>query len=172
MNILEKNIEDLIWEALQTDTFALINSGFPLRDGFRYFRQPNFGSYGIADLVAVKVYKTSIHIVVYELKKDKINTGTFLQAIKYAKAIDRLYLKNIKRYCSFEYVLIGKEVDTNSSFCYLTDMVGSLSYYTYSLDLGTGLKFHRKRQYALKNEPNIKFSISDIKTIIDAEKND
>lgn len=168
MNILEKDIEDLVWGAMSENPEILQKIGFPLPNGYKYFRQPNFGHYGIADLVGVRINRESVHIIIYELKKDEINTGTFLQAIRYGKAIKEIYLKSINRYCSISYVLIGKSVDTKGDFCYITDAFHNVDYYTYSLDLITGLKFNKRQGYYNPGGriPESIFTISSLKSII------
>ena len=49
MNILEKDIEDLIWSGLQFNQGVLENTGFPILRDATYRRQVRLGNYGIAD---------------------------------------------------------------------------------------------------------------------------
>lgn len=142
----------------------------------KLFRQLRIGNYGIADIVEVCRYSPkfvndengnrvivqsgSLFITVYELKKEKIGVSSFLQAIRYAKGIQRyLYGRDFYDF-SISICLIGKTIDISSSYIYLSDMIfgdGSegaydfLENYTYSYDLD-GLKFKQESGYKLIDE--------------------
>jgi hypothetical protein len=173
MNILEKEIEDLVWSA---DWDLIRERGLPISG--RGFRQLNLGSYGISDIVTFDLVKTrytdrketSRHLTVsiYELKKDNITIDTLLQAIRYYKAIQRIietspYLIDAVDY---EIYLIGKGLDKNGDgFSFITDFCPSINFYTYSIDLVNGLRFKRQDDYRHVNEvlPKIdSYSFEDI----------
>lgn len=176
MRFLEKDLEQIIYEASEQ---RLVKD---LRLYGKRFRQLRIGNYGIADLVFVdRIYTeglefdeymepydtiedVSLRITVCELKKDTIDIGAFMQAIKYCKGISS-YLKKrkIENYF-FEIKLIGRNVELGGSFCYLPDLItdencrdissGSikkLNLYSYSYGYD-GIEFYKHDGYKLINE--------------------
>jgi len=119
MNFLEKDLEEIIFNA---DNSSLHEKGLPIFG--KKIRQLKIGGYGVADIVSYEKIGSVIYIVVYELKKDKIGISAFLQALGYARGIQR-YLEN--RDVSFDFkigiTLIGKTFDKNSTYCYLRDVI-------------------------------------------------
>lgn len=169
MNFFEKDLEEIIY---LSDKDKLSDRGLNLHGNLK--RQLKIGNYGIADLIEIQKpyydgyfkqkYKGVINII--ELKKDKIGVSTFFQAINYLKGIktyledkDKLHLFN------FKITLIGKEVDLNSSFCFLGDLFSSdlggtelyndhkiqVELYKYSYGL-EGLEFKEIYNYNLTNK--------------------
>lgn len=149
MTFLEKNLEDIIFE---TDSDLLNDAGLHFPKNRK--RQLKIGNYGIADLVTWKTDGPFRHyvITIYELKKDKIDVGAYLQALNYKKGVDR-YLK--QRKVSFTYtiqiVLIGSKIDNNSSFIYMPDYDSDLYLFTYEYKFD-GMKFKIHDGYSLTNE--------------------
>ena len=127
MTFLEKDLEQIIYDA---DKELLAEKGLCING--KLFRQLRIGNYGIADLVTHKrpyfhSYFNGLckgEITVYELKQNKIGISTFLQALGYLKGIKH-YLKNRNLEYNYNYriVLIGNEIDLNSTFIYLNDFV-------------------------------------------------
>lgn len=180
MDFLEKDLEQIIWE---TDSETLEEKGLELNG--RRFRQLRIGNYGIADLVTVekrttfspyidkdeekfRVENSYLLITVYELKKDKIGIGAFLQAIGYVKGIQRyLEKRGYSENVLFKISLIGKEPDKSGNFIYLSDLIGfqmpdenpcyewckivELSFYTYKISIN-GLNFNSEHGYKLNSE--------------------
>lgn len=169
---LEKDLEDIIFESDKDELFK--------RGLFIYgklYRQVRIGNYGVADLISVKRIPTDIRngkrgefashldITIYELKKDKIDVHTFIQAVRYAKGISRYFEKyrtNIK--VQFKVVLIGSEISMNDDFTYITDMftpdipsafyspaINSVTFYKYKYNFD-GIYFENHDQYYLINE--------------------
>ena len=171
MKFLEKDLEEIIWEQLQTTKGGeeLLKRGLYTNQEGKHYRQLRLGSYGVADLVSIsrsREYRDfpkldSVHpyldITVYELKKDKISMSAFLQAIGYCKAIKR-YVNRFRGKDSeirFTVVLVGYELDVNSSFSYLPDIINSeeFSLLNYKYEFGIdGLQFSPQWGYALKEE--------------------
>jgi len=79
MNVLEKDLEDLIWELIERGDIGMLQRRGLFLDSYaQYFRQLNFGSYGIADLVGVSAFKRDkntyeISVSIIELKKRQAN---------------------------------------------------------------------------------------------------
>ena len=171
MKFLEKDLEQIIFEASLKD---LRMSGL-LIYGVKK-RQLKIGKYGIADLVYIErpryhsgmkdMAKGTINII--ELKQNKISVSAFLQAVRYARGIQRFLSirKPNLSYCfDFNIILIGSEIDLQSSICYLPELFvsesiernlydaqrTSVELYTYSYEF-TGLKFIQHNQYKLKHE--------------------
>lgn len=160
MNFLEKHLEDIIWES---DKEELYERGFPIRG--KLIRQLNIKGYGIADLVGWFIDRApdgrTLHVTIYELKKDKIGISAFLQSISYARGIQR-YLESKLNNLKFKIhiVLVGSSVDTKGSFCYLPDLIcsynsyGALStieYYTYDYKID-GIHFYEHSGYISSTE--------------------
>ena len=173
MRFLEKDLEDIIWES---DRKALRDRGLWISGIMK--RQLKIGNYGIADLVTferelggywdfsylndskeeVCNYRNtrSLRVTIYELKKDSIDTNAFMQAIRYAKGIERyIEERGFAFSLKFNIVLIGKYLDMETSFSYLSSIICSddfhLSCYTYNYKID-GLHFKSEYGYKLKEE--------------------
>jgi hypothetical protein len=138
MKFLEKDLETIIYENLQTDKGKdlLFDKGLEI-DFTRLClakRQLYIGNYGTADIVILQSHFYYPHeneilenkcINVIELKKENINIDTLLQAVKYVKGI-KTYLRNKTNYDSSEYdyniTLIGKNIDISGNWVYLFDV--------------------------------------------------
>lgn len=176
MDFLEKDLEQIIYDATEEQLSALELSG-------RRLRQLKIGNYGVADLVFVEreydyryncgddydynkqqdeyISECGLKITVCELKRDKIGISAFLQALKYCKGISAyLDKRNFFNY-SFEIVLIGRDIDTSGSFIYITDMfdnygilsraINKVKFFTYSYGFN-GIDFKREWGYNLTNK--------------------
>ncbi len=166
MKFLEKDLEQIIYDANKE---LLAEKGLYIRG--KLLRQLRVGNYGIADLVEFKrpyyhpYYKRTIkgEVIVYELKQDKIGISAFLQALGYLKGIKSFFEnKGIEDNYHYSITLIGKEIDTASTFIYLTDFLQldisesdidseskfTLLNYLYSYDID-GIKFNQIEGYDL-----------------------
>lgn len=164
MNFLEKDLEQIIYEA---SDFDLERAGLALYG--KRFRQLRIGNYGIADLITVSKefsdspFNNFLKITVYELKKDKISVSALLQAIQYCKGIcDYFDKRKPNIIITLDIILIGKEIDLSGSFVYLTDLfqtdsyiidrkVTSVKFYRYEYKIN-GLSFIKKSGYSLTNK--------------------
>jgi hypothetical protein len=150
MNILEQEIEDVIYKAIQDYDFELLQTrGLPIYPTYTYRRQFQLGKYGRADLIGYRAYKSigkqkrRVEFQVFELKKDEINFGTFRQALKYAMGVRHLsFLNNINYDLSFQLILIGKRVETNGEFFYLSTVFPNIRLFTYEISLKEGITFN------------------------------
>ena len=161
MKFLEYDLEEII---CKTSNDKLFDRGLPLHG--RKFRQQRIGKYGIADLITVSKFSGSpfqdpaLVITVYEFKKDKVGISAFLQAVGYAKGIERYFSKR-KKITKYNVIirirLVGRYIDTDSTFAYLADLIPSnyygdfLSVYSYSYDI-EGLTFKKEQNYSLIEE--------------------
>lgn len=172
MNVLEKEIEDIIWQSKWSE---VRKRGLPI-SGYG-LRQYDLGSYGIADIITVNIHKLrdkkhkhtkrALHITVYEIKKDQINISTFLQAARYVRAAqiianDLPYIREV----TYEIVLIGKTIETSSDFCFLSDVFKRVSFYTYSISLEDGIKFNKENGFCHTNEQLKSVSKTTLKKIL------
>lgn len=151
MNILEKEIEDVVWDAISKDKKILLERGLELHCK-KYFRQLDLGEYGTPDIIGCSASDEtkSAHIEVIELKKDTINVYTLLQAVRYAKAVSLIF--EDYNYIDFELILVGKSLDFSDSFCYLPDVLLDVKIYTYSIDLEKGITFKCHTGWSLQND--------------------
>ena len=159
MHFLEKDLELIIWESSNQ---KLNEKGLPITG--KKLIQVKIGNYGIADLITynkIHLYGLPfLDITVYELKKEKVGISTFLQAVRYCKGIKSYfdeYRPNM--YFKLNIVLCAKEVDINSDYIFLTDMISSdyqgsisnLSNYSFSYEID-GIKFKREYNYDLTHK--------------------
>ncbi len=159
MNILEKEIEDIIWNAIHSEPQILSDRGLYIPPNHTWFRQLDLGSYGIADMVSVRKGldpfddTKTLYVTVYELKKDEINLGVLLQAASYCKGILRIADKFAKNHTiEFRIRLIGKTLNMGNNFCYLPDCFPLLQIFTFAINMTDGIKFHNEYNYKQNNE--------------------
>lgn len=162
MEFLEKDLEQIIWEA---DNELLQEKGLSI-NGIKK-RQLRIGNYGVADIVTFNkmyeydydnnIYLPYLDITIFELKKDKVGIGAFLQSLKYCKGICtyfKLYRKNIK--IKLNITLASKEVDISGDFIYLTDLIYSdsfgyinnIDFYSFKYNIN-GIQFKKECKYDL-----------------------
>ena len=165
MDFLEKDLEDIIWENLQTEngSYNLYCRGFCVDHEKSFYRQVNLGAYGVADIIGFKLLPERgmegcyiAYIDIYELKKDSISASTFLQANRYAKACLKLVeqynatLKNKHITAIFDFILVGSKVELSNDFVFLTDTFDNINILTYKINID-GLKFSTHSGYSQKN---------------------
>lgn len=148
MNFLERDLERIIFE---TDNSILIDRGLDING--RKMRQVKIGNYGIADIITYKSDCNGqlLYINIYELKKQKIDANTLMQAYRYVKGIDRYFSKRkFMPVVEFSVTLIGREI-CMGDFIYLKDYLDNVNIYTYSYDFD-GLSFEQPGSYFLIGE--------------------
>jgi hypothetical protein len=170
MNFLEKDLEEIIFTSCRKE---LDKRGLYVRELATLLRQKRIGNYGIADLIEIsKPYyhtyfkhhcKGTINVI--ELKQDKIGISAFLQALQYLKGI-KSYLekRGLDEHFNYQITLIGKTIDINSSYVYLSEFTNEyfenrvnenssfiLRNYTYKYSID-GIKFDEVDLYSIKNE--------------------
>ena len=163
MEFLEKDLEEIL---KSTPTQKLKNAGLEFLSGRdRIFTQLKIGNYGVADVIFCSRYDNYIDITVAELKKDKIGISAFLQALRYAKGIQRFFEERgykedfdgmlVKSFynVSISIILIGRKLDTEGSFCFLPEFVPNkrVEFYTYAYEFD-GIKFKNEHGYKLVEE--------------------
>jgi hypothetical protein len=171
MKFLEKDLEQIIMSASNE---MLRKRGLHVY-GTRK-NQVRIGNYGIADIIELqrpswdndmKIYHKGV-INVIELKKENISVSSFFQAINYLHGIKRfieIKKPHLQHLFNYRITLIGKNIDSNSSICYLPDIIDSntdcihednenklaMDIFTYDYTLN-GLEFKSEYGYKLKNE--------------------
>jgi hypothetical protein len=159
MKFLEKDLETIIYESGR----GLLEQRGLFIEG-KFLRQVKIGNYGIADLIAYTrpYYKKDKiffpgQITIIELKKEKIGISSFLQSLQYVKGvIGYLQNKGVSHLFDINIVLIGKELDTQGSFCFIPDLLnvqgcGKIEFYTYDFKID-GISFKIEDCYDLKND--------------------
>ena len=169
MNFLEKDLEEIIFSSSRQE---LENRGLYIGARGCLIRQKRIGNYGIADLVHVtrpfyhpllkQVCKGEINII--ELKQDKIGISAFLQALGYLKGV-RSYLTKRNKDHLFNYTitLIGKTIDLNSSFVYLSQFTN----WPEDVELSNNSEFHLRNFLYKYNIDGLSFEESDYYQLID-----
>ena len=145
MNFLERNLEDIIYNTSNED---LQSRGLDINGKKK--RQLRIGKYGICDLITYRrTFWDTLEIVIYELKKDKINFETFKQVLNYYKGIlHYLRDRNFSQSVEVKIVLIGIHIDTQDSFVFLPDLTTKIRLLTYTYNFD-GIKFENKRGYSI-----------------------
>ena len=159
MNILEKELEDLIYGCIQEDKVSLLRErGLRVVGKYEVFkRQADLGGYGRLDFVGFNFHasnqsfgcRKSLKVGVFEIKKGEINIDTYLQAIRYCKGIEH-YIDEKYDWIDpdFEVCLIGTSI-SKDDFSYLPDYIDNLHIYTTKIDLEKGITFKLERGYRL-----------------------
>lgn len=154
MDFLEKDLEDIVFD---TNNRLLIDRGLGhTRLARKKYRQVKIGNYGIADLITVHFYEKSFNICirVWEFKKGKINTDTFLQGMRYLKGVQRYLERRYKEkdyFFDYQLILVGKDIDLSDSMCYIPDFFTDVYFYTYKYNFD-GIEFINKYGYKLTEE--------------------
>lgn len=163
MDFLERDLEDIIYNALQSeDGYDFINErGLDIcysPDHFICKRQLKIGNYGIADLVTLSRYtQGGLYIEVIELKKGEVNVDTYLQANRYITGIKR-YVERFhpKLRVVYSVTLIGRHIN-RGDWVYIIDQVENLKVLTYKYDID-GIRFESHSGYVLIDEGLMKVS--------------
>lgn len=181
MEFLEKDLEDLIWGAIQNDMREeLIKRGLHISTQAKFIRQYNFGSYGICDLISFSIerYRDKqyyIYIDIFELKKDFISYQTLDQSLGYARACQLICKeltnasKNKKRFIpEITLNLIGKELEMKNNFSFVPSIFNCIKLYKYNFDFFKGLNFSLMEDFYITNA-TIKtptLSISELRDLL------
>ena len=155
MNLLEKDLEDIIYESLKDSdqSVELAVRGFPLINQrpvsgdrvkpFLIKRQLNISDYGIADIVTVdRIPGDKSVITIYELKKGAIGYNALFQALRYVAGIRaNLFDRGTEDCYEIRIVLIGSKLiedDWLYMFQFKFNIIVMLYTFNYTL---TGLCF-------------------------------
>jgi hypothetical protein len=55
MNVLEKEVEDMLWQGIIEDRELVRRKGLVVWDNATYYRQFDLGSYGICDIAGFQI---------------------------------------------------------------------------------------------------------------------
>jgi len=147
MQFLEKDLEDIIFEALQTEEgrSELLIKGFPyVADNPIVHRQFRIQGYGIADLIIVTENNGKYFIKIIELKKDKIGISAVEQICTYKNGIDNILINLLQVPIEdididIQLILIGEDIK-QGNFIYVTEQIQNLSIFKFKISL-SGLNF-------------------------------
>lgn len=142
MNILEKEIEDIVY---YTSVQKLSKRGLNLYEN--RVRQVALGPYGIADIICYRKIDTKYDIQILEIKKEEVSDSAFFQAIRYSKAV--LHIIGEENINSLSIILIGKYIDRSEPLCYTPDIFHNLKIFTYSISIDLGILFRQEGGYGL-----------------------
>lgn len=175
MNILEKDIEQLIWDGYHKDPATLKDKGLELKG--KMFRQVNLLDYGIIDLMVVELVRSAsgkskyINIEILELKKDAIDVTAVMQAYRYVTGIQNLFLYEYdleNHMTEISVSVIGNTFNSNGDFPFFVNNKSyDLNLYTYSLDFEHGLRFDQvSTNWRKTNARPVKLERSIVKDLI------
>jgi len=145
MRFLEKDLEDIICEALKDpkSKSLLVKRGLHfLKYPLRHKRQLRIGNYGISDIIITHrhpYHKDCIHVNVIELKKDVVDSVAVAQCANYMKGVTRYLDKRGIKY-TISGSVIGSHIERGSNFVHLMGNVSQISVFTYSYGL-EGIEF-------------------------------
>lgn len=165
MKFIEKTIEDIIWDNIQTPEGCnkLQQRGLNIHYPIIKKRQFKIGNYGVADIVIGNMVwdiQPYLNITIIELKKNKVDIDTLLQGFRYFKGIYR-YISDYRFTGLHEYsipykinlLLMGDDLKINHDWVYLMEYIisfndeytlcifGHVDTYIYEYQLD-GLKFN------------------------------
>lgn len=187
MEFLEKDLEDIIYDAAVNGEGReqLYERGLDVPG--KVLRQVNLGSYGIADLISIyysnkildleedgSISKTRyVQITIYELKKDSVNINTLTQALRYKSGIKELIEHRFAKFgdrlkVHINIVLVGKSYDRSNGLSWLLNELTGIEIYIYKYSL-TGVQFEEMptQGWGYDDVPNLKFTPALYKSIID-----
>lgn len=156
MKFLEKNLEDILFEADQEEVRDRGLEDFYYN---KIYRQFNLGNYGTADLITINYYnwckdQKEFIITVYELKQEIINVNTILQCSRYIQGVKRF----IKKYFQISGVqiqvlgvVIGNNYDEKNKVDFLLQSIEGITGYVYEYKID-GLEFSKIENYILSVE--------------------
>lgn len=167
MDFLEKNLEEIIFFASQSEDGRKKLSERGLDINGRMFRQVDLGSYGRIDLLSVELCRSKytgfwiLYLEVYELKRNIINTSALMQGCRYLTGINELmrYLRgkfkdfDDKIFLETSLILIGESFDSQSDFSFLyNELHDNIQVYTFKYDLD-GITFEYVEKLWKQIEP-------------------
>ena len=167
MDFLEKNLEEIIFFASQSEDGRKKLSERGLDINGRMFRQVDLGSYGRIDLLSVELCRSKhsglwiLYLEVYELKRNIINTSALIQGCRYLTGIKELirYLRgkfkdfDDKIFLETSLILIGDSFDSQSDFSFLyNELHDNIQVYTFKYDLD-GITFEYVDKLWIQTEP-------------------
>ncbi|PRY40829.1 hypothetical protein CLV58_10612 [Spirosoma oryzae] len=187
MDISEKDLEDMIFEAAQTveGQSALRDRGFPIIG--KVLRQVTLSDYGRADLLSISCNRLNINgtrgdryvtIRIYELKKGEIGLSTLGQVDRYKTAV-RHFANSIPElkgvHVDIYVVLVGSSIEKGSDFLYSVNSRSDLYLCEYSFGIdglrfttyGEGWDFWHKKNAA---HPTIKLTTSFYRDMVRLSK--
>jgi hypothetical protein len=147
MAFLEKNLEGIIYDAYQEKEGRdqLRRLGLNIGNESFIFRQVDLELYGRLDLITISTQFK--RITIYELKKEKIDLGSLVQAAKYKTGIINFikYEKglNISDF-TFRIFLIGRTMCENDWLHLFNGTLNDITIYTYNYSL-YGISFDEQR---------------------------
>jgi hypothetical protein len=177
MTFLEKNLEDILFDAMQSPSVwdKLIEKGIEEDRPYMAKRQLKIGNYGTCDLITFTrriadfpgdKYVLTVEpciITIYELKQNIIDVNALIQVNRYMKGVSEWMKKHKSSFYRFRIqgVLIGREINTKSDYLYLFEhfrneehhQFGQISVYTYDYKFD-GIEFNSidLTAYSLVNE--------------------
>jgi hypothetical protein len=133
MAFLEKNLEGIIYDAYQEKEGRdqLRRLGLNIGNESFIFRQVDLELYGRLDLITISTQFK--RITIYELKKEKIDLGSLVQAAKYKTGI-----------IHFIKFLIGRTMCENDWLHLFNGTLNDITIYTYNYSL-YGISFDEQR---------------------------
>jgi len=180
MRFMEKNLEDIIYENLQTKEGVkkLNECGLRVKKPVIVKRQLPIFESGTADIVTLHRQGRKLLITVYELKKEKINAETYEQACRYIDgAFCELYYGrgfedfDIEIYTKI--ILIGKEMDVGNPRKHIMGRcleVNADEIYKFNYDIN-GIRFINETTNFIRKKPEDTWVFQPLKKNVEGIEN-
>ena len=168
MDFSEKDLEDIIFEAMKTRKGIknLRLRGLPV-NGYPA-RQVKLGNYGRIDILTVSLFKKlghkpyTLEFTVYELKKDEIDMDTIIQGCRYVEGLKHLFENTDERIeVVFSLRLIGRKIDMNDYVFVYNNLPENFEIYTYKYSMD-GISFELHDKTFVRSEPSFSDKIKNI----------
>lgn len=145
MELSEKDVEEMIFEAASTERGREFLHGRGLAITGTLFQQVNLGNFGVADLISITPAGRIKHedghshkwrIDIYELKKNAIGVDALGQALRYREALKVFLFDRVDLRLSLECKvhLIGDSIDKSKDFLSYAKAMPWIVLYEYTFD--------------------------------------
>lgn len=179
IKISEKHLEDLLYEAIQTEGGCneLYERGLPIfyDDNCIYYRQLNLNEYGIPDIVRLSFCPYKIIIEIIELKVTDFDVAHLLQLGRYLSAAHHIISKAKIKQQRFDIrgMLIVAGFDSRNDYTWLDKTLNnSISIYSTDYHIN-GMHFKKRlpQDWIMSNAKTNLPDLIDMEYAIDTFKN-
>ena len=134
----EKDLEDYICEHIDNHGVCPVTG----ENVELWWRQVNFGGYGIADIIKVQFDpEGDIYVTVLELKNEKITSKCIAQTLRYRTCLKEFVSEKFNNHDEKIHIyseILGTRLSMQDDTCYLVNNLENLSVYSFEIDVDNG----------------------------------